>query len=94
MQQINLLETLSILLQYQMQLITINVINLQAESKRRDVVEQNEIMMSLLRQLYEEMQIVHRHSPSEQVCLEYFHHSFHHTFQPLILKALAMNPYV
>lgn len=38
----------------------------QAESKRRDVVEHNEIMMSLLRQLYEEMQKVHRHSPSGQ----------------------------
>ncbi|XP_028405659.1 TBC1 domain family member 1-like [Dendronephthya gigantea] len=39
----------------------------QAESKRRDVNEQNEIMMSLIRQRYEEMQEVHRHLPSVQV---------------------------
>lgn len=45
------------------------IIGWQAESKRRDVVEQNEIMMSLLRQMYEEMQKIHRHSPSGQVCL-------------------------
>lgn len=47
------------------------IIYMQVESKRRDVVEQNEIIMSLLRQMYEEMQKIHRHSPSGQACLEY-----------------------
>lgn len=37
------------------------------ESKRRDLVEQNEVMMSLLRVLYEDMQKVHRHSSGGQV---------------------------